>query len=156
MLGSLLPITLLVTSGKFRAMEFDWSKLRYQHTAAIRSALMENSAPATGNRHLAAMGQVLKECHRLGLINAEDYTRAVDIKPIKGSTLIKGRALSLEEIRALFVVCMEDTRIAGLRDACMLVILRLGLRRTEDVNLDLKDFDAQTGKLNLLKKYSQR
>lgn len=86
-----------------------------------------------------------------GLINAEDYTRAVDIKPIKGSTLIKGRALSLEEIRALFVVCMEDTRIAGLRDACMLVILRLGLRRTEVVNLDLKDFDAQTGKLNILK-----
>lgn len=151
MLGSLDAIALLVSQGKCRAADFEWSRLRYQHTAAIRSALMGQCAPATGNRHLAALKQVLKECHRLGLMNAEDLTRAIDIKPIKGSTLLKGRALSSKEIRALFVACMEDKGVAGLRDAAMLVVLRLGLRRSEVVSLDLKDFDFETGKLNVLK-----
>lgn len=151
MLGSLDAIALLVSQGKCRAMDFEWQRLRYQHTAAIRSALMDSGAPATSNRHLAALKQVLKECYRLRLMSAEDYTRAVDIKPIKGSTLIKGRALSLDEIRGLFDACAADTGLTGLRDACMLVVLRLGLRRSEVVNLDLKDFDALDGTLHVLK-----
>ncbi len=47
-------IALLVTNGTQDTFTFEWQQLRYQHTAAIRSALMEY-APATANKMLAAM-----------------------------------------------------------------------------------------------------
>ena len=55
----------LVSAGRSGAFALPWQELRYQHTAAIRSALAERYAPATANKMLPALRGVLKECRRL-------------------------------------------------------------------------------------------
>ena len=61
-------------------MTLDWSKLRYQHTAAIRTALAQKLAPTTVNKMLVALRRVLKEAYRLDLMDANDYVKAADLK----------------------------------------------------------------------------
>ncbi len=142
-------IAALLTAGQCDAMTLDWSKLRYQHTAALRSVFMEKYAPATANRMLCALRRVLKEARRLKLIEAEDYADAVDLPNIRGTRLPRGRALTDSEIAALMEACLNDPTPAGLRDAAMIGILMGGLRRSEVVALEVSDFDPRTGGLTI-------
>jgi hypothetical protein len=50
----------LLTSGRCDALSLHWGALRFQHCAAVRSALAERYAPASANRRLAALRGVLK------------------------------------------------------------------------------------------------
>src|ERR1051326_252810 len=100
----------LMTGGQADARHFLWAELRYQHTTAIRSKLAEKFAAATTNKMLAALRGVLKEAWRLGLMSAEDYRRAADLAPVRGATLPRGRALSMGEIRSIFLTCAADQR----------------------------------------------
>lgn len=127
---------------------FPWFALRYQHTQAIRAHLAARYAPATANKTLAALRGVLRECWRLGLMTAEDYQRAVDIEPVRGSVVPAGRELSAGEILALISVCQADQSPAGARDAAIIGLLyAAGLRRSEVVGLLLSDFEPGTGRL---------
>jgi hypothetical protein len=108
MRASLETIARLVSGERADAWTLPWHELRYQHTAAIRSELAERYAPATANKMLSAMKGVIKECWRLGYITAEERDRAMDLSPIKGQTLPKGRSLSPGERKALFDACAED------------------------------------------------
>src|SRR2546426_12053813 len=56
----------LLTGGRCDADTLDWSRLRYQHTAALRTVLLERYQAATTNRHLAALRGVLREAWQLG------------------------------------------------------------------------------------------
>ena len=141
---ALNAIARLLTNGNCDASTLDWSQLRYQHTAAVRSVLMEKYSPATANKMLCALRRTLKEARRLGLMAAEDYDSAVDIESVRGTRLLRGRALLGEEIAALMSACTNDLTAVGVRDAAMLAILMVGLRRSEVVNLDLKDFNPRT------------
>ena len=145
---SLNAISHMVTGGTHDAFTFEWHQLRYQHTAAIRSGLMDRHKPATANKMLAAMKRTLKECQRLGLMNAEDYA-ATDLKPVKNQSLLKGRALSQQELSDLLTSCTSDLSASGLRDSAMLMILRVGLRRAEVVKLDLADFSLTNSALTV-------
>jgi integrase/recombinase XerD len=128
---SLSVIANLVSGGRADTRTLAWEKLRYQHTQAIRTALAERYAPGTTNKMLAALRGVLKEAWRLGLMDAENYHRAVDLRAIKSQTLPRGRALTAGELRALFEACADGTK-AGVRDAALLAILYAGgLRRSE-------------------------
>lgn len=141
---ALRTIAGLISSGQCDERTLDWSALRYQHTAAIRSSLAERYSPATANRMLAALRGTLREAWRLGYINAEDFHRAIDLPSVRGSTLPRGRALSDGELRALFATCKSDTSARGARDAAMLGLLYgSGLRRSEIVALDVADYDAE-------------
>jgi site-specific recombinase XerD len=136
----------LLTDGQADCLTLDWAALRYKHTAALRAALMEKYAPATANKMLSALRRVLKEALRLELMDAKDYARAVDIKSIKVTKGLRGRALTEQEIAALMEACFNDRTPAGFRDAALIAILRgAGLRRREVVSLDLKDFNPSTG-----------
>ena len=110
---------------------------------------MERHSPATVNKMLAAMKRVLKESQRLGLMTSDNYAGATDLKPVKSQGLLKGRALSQQELSALLTSCTNDPTPAGLRDAAMLMILRVGLRRSEVVKLNCADFDTTTGALTI-------
>lgn len=146
---SLNAISSMLTNGQCDAMTLDWSKLRYQHTAALSAVFRDKYAPATANRMLSALRRVLKEARRLKQMDAEDYDSASDVKGIKSTQLLRGRALSGEEITALMDVCMGDPTPKGVRDAAMISILMAGLRRSEVVNLDETDFDPKTGGLTI-------
>lgn len=146
---ALNKIASLLTHGTGDALTLDWAALRYQHTAAVRSVLMEKYSPATANKMLCALRRTLKEARRLGLMAAEDYDRAVDLESVRGTSLLRGRALSRSEIAALMLSCTNDPTAVGVRDAAMLAILMVGLRRSEVVNLNLKDFNHPTRALTI-------
>lgn len=150
MLTALNTIAAMATDGRADAESFPWHQLRHVHTAAIRSGLAERYAPATANKHLAALRGVLKACWRLGLIDGEAYQRAADVPSVKGQRLPKGRSLTAGELRALFEACARDQSAAGRRDAALLAVLYgAGLRRSEVVGLELADYDRDTGALTV-------
>ena len=149
---ALNAIARLLTSEQCDALSLDWSKLRYQHTAAIRAVLMERYAPATANRMLCALRRVLKEARRLGLMSADDYAHAVDVENVRGDSPLRGRVLTTSEIAALLNNCKNDQDLIGVRDAALIAICcGSGLRRAEVVALDLADFDPSIGSLQVRK-----
>jgi len=147
---SLDTVAGLLTSNRCDKQTLQWSALRYQHTAALRTLLAQLYAPATANKMLAAVRGVLQEAWRLGHMSAEDYHRAADLPSVRGSTLPRGRALSQGELAGLFSACAKDKSPAGRRDAALLAVLyNCGLRRSELVALDLSDYDALQGALTI-------
>jgi len=155
MRGALDAIAGLLTDGRCDAFTLDWAALRYPHTTAVRSRLADGRyAPATANRHLAALRGVLKECWRLGYVTADDFRRAADLEAIRGSRLPRGRALKGGEVRALFDSCAQPDKpvqaTIAVRDAALLAILYgSGLRRAEVVALDLEHVDREHGTITV-------
>jgi site-specific recombinase XerD len=151
MRGALDAIADLLTDGHCTALTLNWPTLSYQDTVAVRTVLAERYAPSTANRHLAALRGVLKECWRLGYVSVEDYQRAADLESVRGSRLLRGRALDSGEVKALFDGCGDDAHAAiGSRDAAVLAVLYgAGLRRAEAVGLDLRDYDRKRGTLKV-------
>ncbi len=140
----------LLTGGQYSMEIMAWPALRYQHTQALRTLLAEQYAPATANKMLAALRGVLKECWQLGHMAAEEYHRAANVGTVRGTSLPRGRALKMGELRALFAACADDSTPAGARDAALLAVLYgSGLRRSEVVALDLADYDSETDALTV-------
>lgn len=143
-------IARILTGGRCDMYTLPWPRLRFQHTAAIRAALMERYAIKTVNQRLSALKGVLKAAWQLQQISTDDYMRAVAIRSVRGQALPRGRALSTGELLALFQQCAEDGGNAGARDAALLgVLYGGGLRRSEAVTLDLNDYDEWSGELRV-------
>ena len=146
MRSSLDAIARLLTNDRCDAMTINWSQLRYQHTAAVRTALAQKNAPTTVNKMLVALRRVLKEAYRLDLMTAADYTKAADLKSFRVTNSLRGRALSLDEIKGLIAHCLEIGTAIALRDGAVISVLRCGgIRRQELVRLDLADLNLETG-----------
>lgn len=152
MKSSLDKVAQLFTGDKnATALTFSWQQMRYQHTAAIRTLLKDKYSPSSASKMLCGVRRVLKEAWRLGLIEAEDYNRAVDLAGVKSETLPRGRALAVGEISNLLAICKQDTTPAGLRDATILTILYgTGLRRSELAKLKLDDVDLETCEVRVI------
>lgn len=136
------------------AAQFDWGQLRYRHTAIVRMLLSQRVtanelSPATVNRHLSALRGILKTAWRMGLIQADEYQRATDLKSMKYEALPAGRVLEPAELDRLFEYCLSQSNAVAARDAAMLVLLRSGARRAEVVGLDLADIDTTTGAVSI-------
>ena len=82
---SLGVIARLLSGGWADVRTLRWEALRFQHTQAVRTALAEKYAAGTTNKMLAALRGVLKGAWRLGLMDAENYHRAVDLRAIRES-----------------------------------------------------------------------
>ena len=148
MKAALDKIAAHLTSNRADARSCPWSEVRYQHAQAIRAVLAEDFAPATANKHIAALRGVLREAWRLGLVDAESYRRAADLETVRGTTLPAGREVTLGELTALFKGCAESGTASAARDAALLALLYgAGLRRSEAVSLDLGDYSTDTGEL---------
>jgi len=147
---SLRLIGELVTGEETTALP--WHELRPQHVTAIRQRLAEEcTSHNTANRHLSALRGVLKECWRLELMGIEEYHRAIDFKPVKGSgpDQAAGRALAVGELGALLEACARDSTAAGDRDAAIIAVMYCGgLRRAEVASLTVEAFDE--GKCTLI------
>jgi len=145
---ALNTIANMLTGGGANAFTCNWSAVRYQHTAALRTKLAEIYSPAMVNKVLSALRRVLKESWKLGYMSAEDYQRAASVESIRGETLPSGRELSSGELVALMGACQKDPGPAGVRDAAMIAILySWGLRREEIVTLDIGDYESEKGAL---------
>ena len=128
---------------------FPWSNLAFQHVAAIRSRLAGGYSPATSNKILAALRGVLRASFSLGQMEASTFTRAVAVKSIRGERVVRGRAVSQDELRAMFSVCRTSTP-SGARDAALLAVTYgAGLRRDEVVRLDADNYDRRAGTLTV-------
>jgi len=134
-------------------LSFPWAQLRYEHALVIRAQLAAKyaDAPATTNGHLRALRGVLRASWRLGLIDAETLHRAADaLKDVRGERLPAGRMLQAGEVRTMFESCAADSSASSSLDAAVLaLLLGCGLRRDEAVNLDLADYNAETGELRV-------
>jgi hypothetical protein len=62
---------------------------------------------------LSALRGVLKQCWRLGLMDADAYHRAAAVENVRASNLLSGRALAGEEIAKLFATCAADETVKG-------------------------------------------
>ncbi len=150
MTTALNTIASLLTDGQCDIYTLDWAAIRYQHTAAVQASLLERYAPSTAAKIMCAFRRVLDEARKLGLMSASDYASAVELPSIKDTRKLRGRALTQSEIRALMKVCTEDKSKLGVRDAALIAILRgAGLRRGEAVKLKVKDFNPETGGLEI-------
>lgn len=143
----------LISGGTKDARGVMWQSLRYEHTVAIYSKLMERYKPATVNQARAALRGVLKACETLGLMDYEQYRRAIDLKPVKGDTLPAGREITPAELAALLGTCWEQSTPAGVRDAAVIsVMYACGVRRDELARLAVGDYDPETGRLVIVGK----
>lgn len=150
MRSSLNAIAALLTDGECDCLTMDWSKLRYRHTAAVRTALKHRLAPTTVNKMLVALRRVLKEAYRLDLMEMTDYTKAIDLPNVKASGELRGRALSEDEIASLIESCLSKRTPLDLRDAAIIAILRIGgIRRQELAQLTVFDLDLGSGSLSI-------
>lgn len=145
-----LEVIAQLLTGSSDILACNWSALRFQHTAAIRAQLAGHYAAATANRMLSALRGTLQAAWRLGQMDGEDYYKARDVGSVKGETLPAGRALSSGEIAALMAACENDPTPAGARDAALIAVMYPGgLRREEVADLDLVDYDPETGALTV-------
>lgn len=136
------------SEGRCGPHDLPWHMLRIEHTAALRTRLTANLAPATANKHLAALRGVLKQCWRRGLMSAEAYQRAIDLPPVRGVSPRKPNRLGALELQKLAQACTGDTSPAGARDEALLALLYgANLRRSEAVALELADYDLASGVL---------
>lgn len=147
--GDLNTLAGFLSSGRCDLVSLDWAALRYSHCAALRAAVAQKYAHTTANRMLCALRGVLKAAWRLGQLPTEEYHRAIDLSPVRGETLPRGRALTAGELRALFAAC-GDGKNAGVRDGALLGILYgCGLRRAEAVALDCADYYKDANELRV-------
>ncbi|MEN6644009.1 MAG: site-specific integrase [Armatimonadia bacterium] len=148
MAGKLSKVAEL-TAGTRDFLGLDWARLRYQHVAAVRTKLVElGYAPATINATLHAIRGVARAAWGLELISSDDYQRIRDVRPVRGSRLLAGRAVTSGEIGALVEACLRDEGPAGIRDVALIGLMFAGaLRRAEVSSLKLDSYRPETSEL---------
>lgn len=128
-----------------------WELIEYQHAQAIRADLIARYSPASVNRMLSALRGTSKQAWLMGLSSPDQYFRINEIGNVRGSTLPAGRALASGEINALLQTCIMDPSPAGFRDAAIIAVMAVAApRRNELVNLNLADYDPESGALKIL------
>jgi len=138
------------SDGRCGPHDLPWHLLQIEHTAALRTRLISQLAPATANKHLAALRGVLKQSWRQGQMSAEAYQRAIDLPPARGASPRKTTRLGALELRQLAQACRGDKGPAGARDEALLALLYgANLRRSEAVALEIKDYEVATGHLRV-------
>jgi integrase len=142
-LASLRAISRLLGQDDLRAVP--WKDFTYPHVQAIRAKLTEKYAPSSARRHLSMLKELLRECWRLNLIPHETWARIDDVEGISGELDPAGRALSRDEIRALFSTCDPETYDGALDAAILSLGYFGGLRHKELVSLQFDDFNVTSG-----------
>jgi integrase len=138
------------SEGRCDLHDLPWHLLRIEHTAALRTRLCATLAPATANKHMAALRGVLKQCWLQGRLSAEDYRSITDLPPVRGESPRRAAALRPEDFERIARACAADEKPSGARDEALLSLLRSSsLRRAEAVALDLADYDPTEGTIRV-------
>jgi integrase/recombinase XerC len=123
--------------------EIPWHKLQPDDVIALVATLRSDGyAPNTSSLYVNAVRGVMNEAWRLSLITQDHLLKMRSVKGIAGTRLSQGRNLKRTLIQELMAVCAADPRPQGLRDAAVIAILYgSGMRKSESVNLELKQID---------------
>jgi integrase/recombinase XerD len=179
---ALATIADIATAGACDPVTMPWGELRAQHVAAIRVRLAERGSYLTANKMLSALRQVLGEARTVARQDAQaaqarattaDEAVRIAISSqnlqdaltdaIKAARKVagenettqaeRGRALTYGELMALLGACAGDTSPAGVRDAAIVALFRVGgLRRAEMAGLDLANYDREAQRLTVVGK----
>lgn len=150
MRGALDKVAAMLTNERCDAISLDWSRLRFQHVALVRSELLSEYAASTVNKHLSAIRGTLKAAYRLRQMRGEDYRNAAAVESVKVKTEPAGRMLSSQEVAALLAACADDPTPAGIRDAAMIALWAVtGPRRAELVGLGVEDYNPENGAVKI-------
>lgn len=155
MKGALDRIAKLQTSDEEATGKWQpWWLLRYEHTTGIRAALIQRGySPTHVNKHLIALRQVLRVCWRMGLMDADDYQRAADIKNVNVDRLPAGRNIARDELARMLQVWTDQDGPAGPRNAAIIAVLySTGLRRAEAADALLERYDTGERSLKVIGK----
>jgi site-specific recombinase XerD len=128
-----------------------WHQIRFQHTQALRAALVSRYGERTVNRMLSALRGVLKAAWQLGQIDTDDYRRALDFKSVNTANLAPaGRSVSIEEVRTLLRAAAEQDAPRSWRDQALFIAMFAGgLRRQEASALDTAQYDPAIGSIEV-------
>lgn len=130
--GALVKAAEILSGGRMTVDVLPWTALRYEQLIGLRAHLAARYAPAYGARILCAVRGVLREAWKTGLLETDPYYRAIAVPGIKGDRLPKGRALSADELAALFTAIRRDRSLKGVRDLALVgIMFTAGLRSTE-------------------------
>ena len=144
--GALAEASTLLTHGQCTPEALPWHALTFAHTNALRALLAERHSAAYANKILSAVRGALKAAWQLGLMPADAYMRAAQVKPVKGGDsddAAAGRALTPGEFTALLRTCAADQTPAGPRDAAIIGLGVVGgLRRGEIAALAIGDYNG--------------
>lgn len=139
-----------------RGRWFPWWLLRYEHTSYIRKLLLAHDpayAPATINKHLAALRGVLKQCWKMRLMDTDAYARAIDIKIVKGSRELVGRDIHPDEMTAMMDACDASEGPIRHRDKALLAVLECtGVRREELADMRIEHYNQRDRKVRVIGK----
>ncbi len=153
-MASLLNVIAYKLQKKKSHQQVDWSCLTYEKILMILSDLSDQGkSPATINVYLSALKGVAKEAWRKQLLTVEAYQHIKEVKRIKGTRSIKGRALELDELNQLIDYCMYQDGVIAMRDAAVIALVYgAGLRRHEAAGLMLSDLNVTEGTIKVLGK----
>lgn len=134
--------------------EFPWHQLQPGHITALVAALRTDGyAPNTSSLYVNAIRGVMNQAWQQSLITQDQLLKIRAVKAVGGSRLTKGRNLRRTLIRELMDVCAADPRPQGLRDAAIIAILYgSGMRKSESVNMDLRQVNMAERSLQVLGK----
>ncbi|WP_286232457.1 tyrosine-type recombinase/integrase [Thalassotalea sediminis] len=153
-MSSLLNVVALKLQNKKSHSDVDWSVLNYEQILHLLSDLSsQGKSPSTINVYLSALKGVAKEAWRKKDIDVETYQHIKEIRRVRGSRSVKGRALELSELNQLIDYCMMQDGVIAMRDAAVVALVYgAGLRRHEAANLLLSDLNLKDATLRVLGK----
>lgn len=144
---SLSGVVQHLCDGAFGLGDFPWHQMEPEQLSEMRQWLLEKYAPMTVNRVLAGVRQILKLSWMQGLIDQRQYELSrLILKTVPETSLMRGRMLQANEIRLLMSAAGRQRNMEkALRDRALLAVLfGAGLRASELLALDLKDYKNKT------------
>lgn len=132
--------------GRVQLDAIPWAAVTVDHCLHVRRVLSEQGAPATANLAMAALRGVLAECGTL------DEAKRRATKAVRGNVVNHAAPLETQGLAAILGACAADQRpvrrravareprLAAIRDAALIGLLALGLRRSEAAALALDDY----------------
>lgn len=123
----------------------EWHKIKKIHVIGIIKTLeSQNKSIRTIRVTLSMIKMVVKEAYDLDLITVDEYQRIANIKSPRGSVVDTGKALTREEVKKAYDLLEEQKTLIDIRDnAIIRLLFGTGLRRSEVVEIKIKDIDFE-------------
>jgi integrase len=139
MTSALRRLARAFSDGQCDEQTFPWELLLdVADVLDMRTAALVAYERSTVSRDQSALRTMLRCCWKVGLLDHDQYQRAVDLPKLpKADAAPAGRLLSPEELGLLLEDCRQDPNpVKGLRDAAALVTAAsTGVRREELVSI---------------------